>query len=98
MSFLYVAFHYPKAEHVNDLLAAMHRLDEVMNGTAGLQRIGAWREETGRCIIAISIWESREAFQAAVGKIGAAVADVPFDKWEARPRELFRAEEITLPL
>ena len=88
MSYLYRAIHYPKPEHVDDLLTEMRRLDETVRGTPGLLRIGAWREEqTGR-IVALSLWESREALAAAVGRIVAAVAGVPFDDWEERPREL----------
>ncbi len=97
MSFLYLALHYPKAEHRQDLLAAMHHLNETLIDAQGLQKIGAWAEESGDRIIALSIWESRQAFQAALEKIGAGVAGVPFDEWEARPRELIRADEITLP-
>ncbi len=94
MSYLYLAIHYPKAEHRQDLLDAMHRLDGVLLGTPGLQSSGAWAEESGERIIAISIWDSSQAFQAALGKFAAGVGGVPFEQWEARPRELVRAEEI----
>ncbi len=96
MRYLYLVIHYPKPEHVEDLLTEMRRLDETMRGTPGLLQIGPWREEqTGR-IVALSLWESREAFAAAVGQIAAAVADVPFDDWEERPPEILQAEEIML--
>lgn len=97
MSFLYLAIHHPKAEHRLDLLAAMHHLDEVMKSAPGLQWIDAWAEVSGERIIALSIWETRDAFQAALGKIGTGVAGVPFEEWEERPRELIRAEEIVFP-
>ncbi len=97
MSYLSLAIHYPKPEHVDDLLAAMHQLNDALQGTPGLLQIGAWREESSGSIVAISIWESQERFQAALGQISAAVADAPFSEWEDRPRELLRAEEITLP-
>jgi precorrin-6B methylase 1 len=97
MSYLYLAFHYPKPEHRNDLLVAMHKLDLAMHGTPGLLHIGAWSEESGSRIIAISIWDSPSSFQAALLKIGTAVAGVPFNEWEARPRELIRAEGINFP-
>jgi hypothetical protein len=44
-------------------------------------------------IVATSIWESVADFQQAVPMIGGAIKDVPFDVWEARPRELFRLDE-----
>ncbi len=97
MTYLYLAIHYPKPGHVDDLLAAMRQLDTAVRGTPGLLQIGAWHEKGMRRIVALSLWESQEAFEAAVGQIVAAVADVPFDAWEERPRELLQAEEVMLP-
>jgi hypothetical protein len=45
-------------------------------------------------MVALTIWKSHKAFQEALGLFGAAVANVPFEEWEARPRELVRAEEL----
>ncbi len=95
MGYLYLAIHYPKSEHVNDLLAAMARLDRALQGAPGLLQIGSWREESSNRIVALSVWESREAFQSALSRIASGVANVPFDEWEERPRELIRANEIT---
>jgi quinol monooxygenase YgiN len=97
MSYLYLALHYPKPEHMDDLLAAMQRLNLALQGAPGLLQIGAWREESGPRIVAISLWESQAAFQAALGRIASAVADVPFAEWEQRPRELIRATGLALP-
>jgi hypothetical protein len=97
MSYLYLALHYPKPEHLNDLLAAMHHLNDVIQDAPGLLHIGAWQEESGTRIVAISIWESQKAFQEALGRIGSAVSNVPFGEWEEKPRELIRANEIILP-
>ncbi len=94
MSFLYLAIHYPKSDHRQDLLAAMQRLNQALQSATGLQNIGAWAEASGERIVALSIWESPQAFQSALGKIGTSIANVPFDQWEQRPRELIRAEEI----
>ena len=77
MSFLYLAMHYPKPEHLGDLLHAMRRLDAALKGAPGLLQIGAWRDEQSGRIVALSFWESRELFEAAVGQLVAAVADVP---------------------
>ncbi len=97
MSYLYLALHYPKPEHLDDLLAAMRRLNDALQDAPGLLQIGAWREESSNRIVAISLWESQQAFQAALGRIASAVADVPFSEWEERPRELIRATDVTLP-
>jgi hypothetical protein len=94
MSFLYLAIHYPKKEHRQELLGAMHQLDKALGDAAGLQVIGAWADVMSDRILAISIWESQQAFQDALGKFSTGVTGVPFDQWEERPRELIRAEEI----
>ncbi len=44
-------------------------------------------------IVATSTWASLEAFQQARQIIGETIRDVPFDEWEARPRELFQLNE-----
>jgi hypothetical protein len=97
MSYLYLALHYPKPGHVQDLLGAMQRLKDALQGAPGLLHIGAWQEEATTRIVALSIWDSPEAFQGALGRIGAAVVDVPFGEWELRPRELIRAAGIPMP-
>ena len=56
MSYLYLALHYPKPEHLNDLLAAMQRLNVALQDAPGLLHIGAWHEESSTRIVAISIW------------------------------------------
>ncbi len=98
MSFLYLAIHYPKSEHRQDLLNTMHQLDRALMGAPGLKLIGAWADDSSDRILAISVWESRQAFQAALGKFSTVVNQVPFGQWEQRPRELLRADEISFPL
>ena len=97
MSYLYLALHHPKPEHLDDLLTAMHRLNDALQDAPGLLQIGAWRDESSTRIVAISIWESQKDFQGASGRIASVVANVPFDEWEERPRELIRATDVTLP-
>ena len=95
--FITLGIHYVKPEHVDDLLAAMRSINEAAHGAPGLLKIGAWRDIlTGR-VVGVSIWESREAFEAAQQRIFAATADLPFDEWEERPRDVLLLEEATLP-
>jgi hypothetical protein len=41
MSYLYLALHYPKPDHLNDLLAAMQRLNDALQDASGLFHMGA---------------------------------------------------------
>ncbi len=45
-------------------------------------------------IMAVSTWESQEALQAAMPAFREALKDIPFDEWEARPRELHRLNSV----
>ena len=94
MRYLSLAMHYPKPEHVDDLLGAMRRLGEALQTVPGLLEATAWKEPMGNRIVAISTWESQQAFLNARPVIGEALKDVPFGEREAKPRELFNFDEI----
>ena len=75
----------------------MRRLGEAARSLPGLIEIGAFRQGPNDPVYAISIWASKEAFEAGAGQMASVVADVPFDEWEERPRELHVFEEVVLP-
>lgn len=45
-------------------------------------------------LVGLAIWESEEAFAASVHLALAAVADDPFDEWEAEPVTGYRLAEV----
>ncbi len=96
MSFVFMAFHYPKPEYRDVLLRGMAELRPVMATVPGFIEGGPWREEGNERIVAISKWESKQAFLAAWPAIAAAIADVPFDEWEFREQELFHLEPAVI--
>jgi hypothetical protein len=83
----HLAIHHPKPEYKDDVLASMRRVDAAAAGQAGLIRINGWREIEGDRLVGMSMWESRDAFEAAMPVIFAAAGDVPWDLWEAEPVE-----------
>lgn len=91
------AVHYPHAEHRDDLLAAMARLNDAAADLEGLEAIGAFSDTAGDRVIAISLWSSPDALQAGMGRLFASLGDVPFDQWERRPRELLTLPEAAVP-
>ena len=97
MTFITLGIHYVKPGHVDDLLAAVRSINETAHGASGLLKIGAWRDILSGRVVGVSIWEAREAFEAAQQRIFAATADLPFDEWEERPRDVLLLEEATLP-
>jgi hypothetical protein len=86
--FVHLAIHHPKPEHMDDLLASMHRVDKAAAGAPGLIQIGAWRDQGSDRLVGLALWESEDAFQAAAPRIFATVADDPFDEWSAQPPEI----------
>ncbi len=92
---LYLAIHFPKPDHVDDLLAAMAGLGSAMRTASGLLDVSVWRDRER--IVAMSVWESGAALDDAAPTITQAIAGVPFEEWEVRPRELFRLDEVAVP-
>ncbi len=95
MNHLFLAIHHPKPDHLDDLVEAMTVLGRTLETVPGLVSVSSWRDQER--VVAMSVWESRDALAAARPAISAAIADVPFDQWEARPRDLFFLDEFTIP-
>jgi heme-degrading monooxygenase HmoA len=51
--FVHLAIHYPRPEHVDDVLASMHRVDKAAEGTPGLIQMGAWRDENSNRLVGL---------------------------------------------
>ena len=59
-----IAIHYPKPEHIEDFLTFMAEVETVAHGSPGMLRFGSWREDGGERLVGLSMWESKEAFEA----------------------------------
>lgn len=94
---LFHATHYPQPEHVADLLAAMGPISAAAGQVPGLEEIGAFSDDKGGRILAISVWSSPEALQAGMAQLFSSLREVPFDQWERRPRELLTLPEAVPP-
>ena len=92
--FVNMAIHYPKPEKEALLIEAMHRLGTAVQNQAGLSYINAHKDAQRGVIVAMSIWDTKEAMLAAVPIIMGVTKDVPFDDWEARPREIYQLDVV----
>jgi hypothetical protein len=90
--FAHIAVHRPRPEHRDALRASMRRVNAAAEGAPGLVSIGDWEEDDGDRLVGLSVWESRASWEAAAPAIFAAVADDPFDVWEAEPPESLHLE------
>jgi len=87
MNFRIVAFHYPKAEHHDEMVRRCGRAAEVMATSPGCLDVEVWKEESGGAVVTTGKFESKEACMYALRK-AAAEADIQFDDRESRPREV----------
>ncbi len=93
--FAHLSIHYPKPEHVDDVLASMQRVAEAAQGAPGLISIGPWRDARSGRVVGLALWESPEAFEAAMPGIFAALPDEdPDGDWEERPTDGFRLTPV----
>lgn len=89
MKYFTLAIHYPIADHLEDLLAAMHQLALAAQHIEGLIDMSAWVDDASGRVFATSTWESAEKAKVAWQELGALAAKTPFSQWERQPREVF---------
>lgn len=92
--FVYMAIHYPKPEKEALLLEAMHRMGAAVQNQPGLSYMNAHKDAQRGVIVAISIWDTKEAMLAAAPLMMGVTKDVPFDDWEARQREIYQLDSV----
>jgi quinol monooxygenase YgiN len=91
---LYYSVHYPKPEKEAVLRDAMRQVGKVLKNLPGCLFDNAFQDASLGTIMAITVWESQEAFQAAQPAMREALNAIPFDEWEARPREFHTLKSL----
>ena len=84
-----VAFHYPKAEHADEMVDRVRAAADVLIGTSGCVEATCWRE-SGGAVVTIGRWESEDAMKAGFAAVSASGLDFDYDERESRPRDVFR--------
>ena len=88
-AFAHLTIKYPKPEHADDVLTSMQRVAELAQGAAGLIRIGPWRDARSGRIVGLALWESKQAFEAAMPRIFESYDDPdPDGTWCERPTDV----------
>jgi len=91
---IHLSIHTPKPGREQDLIDSMHRYGAAGAGQPGLIDVKTLRDRhTGR-LIGMARWEDEASWETGVGAMRAAVADDPFDEWEAAEVEGFFLEEV----
>jgi heme-degrading monooxygenase HmoA len=91
---VHLAIHAPRPDHVDDLIDSMHRFAAAGQSQPGLQAVHTMRDAKSGKLFGLAIWESREAFDAGVESMRAAVADDPFLDWEEGVPDVYLLEDL----
>jgi quinol monooxygenase YgiN len=83
--FLFYAVHYPQPDKVDLLAQRMRDFGDVIKTQPGIIVVDTFRDPTNGTLLALALWESQEAFQAAWPALA---QHAPSDEWETKPREV----------
>ena len=64
MKYLTVGIHYPKPEHMEDIVTAIKKVAEVALKCEGLVETGSWLDKENNRLVLMSLWESEEHARA----------------------------------
>jgi quinol monooxygenase YgiN len=91
--FVAVTIHHAAPEHADEFIEFMRKVLEVSAGAPGLLEFKACRDAGGEFLAGFSMWESAEAFQAALPTI-LSLAPLRKPEWSTKPDEAIRLVEI----
>ena len=96
MSFIFMVLHYPTPAHRDELARAMNERRDLLASTSGCIQVDpAYVTADGDCLVGISKWESKDAFDRA-GLMRGAPDWIP--DGETRRRVRFFLHEAPLPV
>jgi quinol monooxygenase YgiN len=96
--YLFMAFHHPKPEYRDALIRWIGRVSTALRAQPGLLTVADFDDPANGRIVAISIWESAEAFREGRARAFASLGeDAPYDLWETRPIEIVTLGELAEP-
>ena len=80
-----MSVHHPHPEHRDALIASMHRYGAALADQSGLISVHTLADAGSDRLVGLALFDSEEAFERLVPLARAAVAENPFDVWEAAP-------------
>lgn len=87
--YVHLAIHRPHPDKARDLIESMHRYGASVHGQPGLIRSFTLRDADTGDLVGLSLWATKEAWEAARPAMIEAVKDDPFGEWEdEEPRVL----------
>ena len=92
--FVHSSIHYPRPRYEPDLIASLHRFGAALAGAPGLLHAATLKDERSARLVGLTVWTSREAWEAAIGRARVTVEHDDFDLWEEREPEIFVLDEV----
>ena len=89
-----ISIHHPKPGKEAALIESMHRYGDAVKGAPGLISIHTLRDEAQNVLVGLALWESQELWAASVHLARAAVANDPFDEWDAEDVSGYRLLDV----
>lgn len=88
---IFYSTHYPKPEFEDQMLDSMHQFGNLMATQPGLIFVAPWpfKDLEKGTLMGVTIWESHEAFDAAMAAIRDLPRTRPSHDWERQPTEAF---------
>ena len=90
---VHLSIHTPRPGKEQDLIDSMHRFGAAGAGQPGFIEARTLRDTRSGRLVGMARWEDEASWRAGVEAMRDAVADDPFDEWEAAETESFLLEE-----
>lgn len=91
---VHLSIHTPRPGKDEDLIASMHRFAAAAAGAPGLVDVRVLRDRHSGRLIGMARWQDEASWRSGVEAMRAAVADDPFDEWEAEETQGFLLDEV----
>jgi heme-degrading monooxygenase HmoA len=91
---VHLSIHTPKPGKEQDLVDSMHRFGGAGAGQPGFLEAKTLRDKRSDRLVGMARRDDEASWRAGVEAMRAAVADDPFDAWEAAEVEGFFLEEV----
>lgn len=90
--FIFYSVHYPQPDKEDLLVESMHNFGELMATQPGLVFHAPYpfKNPEDGTVMGVTVWESEEAFKAAMAAIADRRGPGPSPEWERKPTEVYR--------
>ncbi|WP_020576784.1 antibiotic biosynthesis monooxygenase [Actinopolymorpha alba] len=88
MTIGFVAFHYPKPEHVDEFVVRTQQVRSTLSAQAGCLDADVWVTPDGDAVVTTGRFVSEAAYRAAFGAAQGLGDVVAFDDRERKPRQI----------